>query len=53
VSPVIPVPPIATDDIDSNFESLSPWEQVGDGTKGKRPDELKRVPPPKPEEVKK
>ncbi|CAA7264731.1 unnamed protein product [Cyclocybe aegerita] len=36
-----------------NFESLSPWEQVGDGTKGRRPEELKHLPPPKPEEVKK
>jgi len=30
----------------SNFESLSPWEQVGDGTKPIRPAELKPVPPP-------
>jgi len=36
-----------------NFESLSPWEQVGDGTTGRRPDDLKSLPPPKPEEVKK
>ncbi|KAF9473311.1 hypothetical protein BDN70DRAFT_885972 [Pholiota conissans] len=36
-----------------NFESLSPWEQTGDGTKGRRPEELKHIPPPKPEEVKK
>jgi len=36
-----------------NFESLSPWEQIGDGTKGRRPDDLKFQPPPKPEEVKK
>ena len=30
----------------SNFESLSPWEQVGTGTKPIRPAELKPVPPP-------
>jgi len=36
-----------------NFESLSPWEQVGEGTKGRRPEDLKPLPPPKPEEVKK
>jgi len=36
-----------------NFESLSPWEQVGGGTTAPRPDELKPLPPPKPEEVKK
>ncbi|KAK2462061.1 hypothetical protein APHAL10511_006524 [Amanita phalloides] len=36
-----------------NFEALSPWEQSGDGTKAHRPEELKPVPPPKPEEVKK
>ncbi|TFK20164.1 NADH-ubiquinone oxidoreductase kDa subunit [Coprinopsis marcescibilis] len=37
-----------------NFESLSPWEQVGDGTRGRRPSELKHLPPPPPtEEVKK
>ncbi|KAK0198586.1 NADH-ubiquinone oxidoreductase 30.4 kDa subunit [Armillaria mellea] len=36
-----------------NFESLSPWEQVGDGTKAPRPDNLKPLPPPKVEEVKK
>ncbi|KAF9056631.1 hypothetical protein BJ165DRAFT_1435073 [Panaeolus papilionaceus] len=36
-----------------NFESLSPWEQVGDGTKGRRPEDLKPLPPPKPEEAKK
>ncbi|TEB12116.1 NADH or F420H2 dehydrogenase [Coprinellus micaceus] len=32
-----------------NFESLSPWEQIGDGKAGKRPDELKHLPPPPPE----
>jgi len=32
-----------------NFESLSPWEQVGDGTQARRPDELKPLPPPQPE----
>ncbi|KAJ2928874.1 hypothetical protein H1R20_g8175, partial [Candolleomyces eurysporus] len=32
-----------------NFESLSPWEQIGDGTKGKRSAELKHVPPPPPQ----
>ncbi|KAH9921984.1 F420H2 dehydrogenase [Epithele typhae] len=31
-----------------NFDSLSPWEQVGDGTTPKRPDEFKPVPPPPP-----
>ncbi|GJE87773.1 NADH-quinone oxidoreductase subunit C [Phanerochaete sordida] len=31
-----------------NFDALSPWEQVGDGTTPKRPDELKHVPPPPP-----
>ncbi|KAI3621981.1 nadh-ubiquinone oxidoreductase kda subunit [Moniliophthora roreri] len=36
-----------------NFESLSPWEQVGDGTAPIRPDNLKPLPPPKPEEQKK
>ncbi|KAJ8507524.1 hypothetical protein ONZ45_g10121 [Pleurotus djamor] len=36
-----------------NFESLSPWEQVGDGTVPPRPAELKHLPPPKPEEPKK
>ncbi|KAJ7630623.1 NADH or F420H2 dehydrogenase [Roridomyces roridus] len=37
-----------------NFESLSPWEQVGDGTTAPRPAELKPLPPPPPaEEVKK
>ncbi|KAF9014976.1 hypothetical protein BDQ17DRAFT_1403745 [Cyathus striatus] len=36
-----------------NFESLSPWEQVGEGVKTPRPDELKPLPPPKPEETKK
>jgi len=36
-----------------NFESLSPWEQVGDGTEPRRPDELKPLAPPKPEEQKK
>jgi len=32
-----------------NFESLSPWEQVGDGTESRRPDDLKPLPPPQPE----
>ncbi|TFL06461.1 hypothetical protein BDV98DRAFT_151255 [Pterulicium gracile] len=36
-----------------NFESLSPWEQIGDGTQAPRPDKLKPIPPPKPEEPKK
>ncbi|KAF9036487.1 NADH-ubiquinone oxidoreductase 30.4 kDa subunit [Hymenopellis radicata] len=36
-----------------NFESLSPWEQVGDGTRAPRPEDLKPLPPPKVEEVKK
>jgi len=36
-----------------NFESLSPWEQVGEGTEPRRPNELKHLPPPKPEEQKK
>ncbi|KAI0343937.1 NADH dehydrogenase [Trametopsis cervina] len=31
-----------------NFDALSPWEQVGDGTTPKRPEELKHVPPPPP-----
>ncbi|TFK76843.1 hypothetical protein BDN72DRAFT_753288 [Pluteus cervinus] len=31
-----------------NFESSSPWEQVGQGTKAPRPDELKPLPPPPP-----
>jgi len=37
----------------SNFESLSPWEQVGEGTTTPRPDNLKHLPPPKQEETKK
>ncbi|KAJ8084298.1 putative NADH-ubiquinone oxidoreductase 30.4 kDa subunit, mitochondrial [Marasmius tenuissimus] len=36
-----------------NFESLSPWEQIGEGTEPVRPDNLKPLPPPKPEEPKK
>ncbi|KAG7099486.1 Putative NADH-ubiquinone oxidoreductase 30.4 kDa subunit, mitochondrial [Marasmius oreades] len=36
-----------------NFESLSPWEQIGEGTAPIRPDNLKPLPPPKPEEPKK
>jgi len=37
-----------------NFDALSPWEQVGQGTTPKRPEELKPVPPPpQPEEPKK
>ncbi|KAF4572669.1 putative NADH-ubiquinone oxidoreductase 30.4 kDa subunit, mitochondrial [Pleurotus pulmonarius] len=36
-----------------NFESLSPWEQVGDGATPPRPAELKHLPPPPPEETKK
>ncbi|KIL71023.1 hypothetical protein M378DRAFT_95934 [Amanita muscaria Koide BX008] len=36
-----------------NFEALSPWEQNGEGTEPRKPAELKHVPPPKPEEVKK
>jgi len=36
-----------------NFESLSPWEQVGAGTEPIRPPELKPVPPPHPEEPQK
>ena len=31
-----------------NFDALSPWEQIGDGTAPKRPDEFKPVPPPPP-----
>ncbi|KAF7794703.1 hypothetical protein EIP86_005841 [Pleurotus ostreatoroseus] len=31
-----------------NFDALSPWEQVGDGTIPKRPEEFKHVPPPPP-----
>ncbi|KAN0100826.1 hypothetical protein V8E55_000810 [Tylopilus felleus] len=34
-----------------NFESLSPWEQVGAGTEPIRPADLKPVPPPKLEEA--
>ncbi|CAK5280094.1 unnamed protein product [Mycena citricolor] len=36
-----------------NFESLSPWEQVGDGTTAPRPDQLKPLPPPAEPEAKK
>ncbi|KDQ54748.1 hypothetical protein JAAARDRAFT_37851 [Jaapia argillacea MUCL 33604] len=36
-----------------NFESLSPWEQVGPGTEPLRPAELKPAPPPPPPEEKK
>lgn len=36
-----------------NFESLSPWEQIGEGTKPRRSEELKPLPKPKPEDVKK
>ncbi|KAI0067834.1 NADH dehydrogenase [Artomyces pyxidatus] len=36
-----------------NFESLSPWEQIGDGTEPRKPDEFKPLPPPKPEEPQK
>ncbi|KIY69676.1 NADH dehydrogenase [Cylindrobasidium torrendii FP15055 ss-10] len=36
-----------------NFESLSPWEQIGDGKEAPRPNNLKPLPPPQPEEVKK
>jgi len=32
-----------------NFEAQSPWEQVGDGTQARRPEELKPIPPPQPE----
>ncbi|KAF8832593.1 hypothetical protein HHX47_DHR1001611 [Lentinula edodes] len=32
-----------------NFESLSPWEQIGQGVKPNRPEELKPLPPPKAE----
>ena len=32
----------------SNFESLSPWEQVGDGVEPRKPDEFKPLPPPPP-----
>ncbi|KAJ3515840.1 hypothetical protein NMY22_g14344 [Coprinellus aureogranulatus] len=32
-----------------NFESLSPWEQIGDGKAGRRPEDLKHIPPPPPE----
>jgi NADH dehydrogenase (ubiquinone) Fe-S protein 3 len=37
----------------SNFESLSPWEQVGDGTNPTLPEEFKIAPPPPPKEEKK
>ena len=30
-----------------------PWEMVGDGTEAKRPDSLKPLPPPAPQEQKK
>ncbi|KZS93261.1 or F420H2 dehydrogenase [Sistotremastrum niveocremeum HHB9708] len=33
-----------------NFEAQSPWEMVGQGTPGKRPDNLKPLPPPPPPE---
>ncbi|KIY51347.1 NADH-ubiquinone oxidoreductase 30.4 kDa subunit [Fistulina hepatica ATCC 64428] len=33
-----------------NFESLSPWEQIGSGTTPNRPDDLKHPPPPPAEE---
>ncbi|KAI0034939.1 NADH dehydrogenase [Vararia minispora EC-137] len=36
-----------------NFESLSPWEQVGDGAEPRKPENFKPVPPPKPEEPQK
>ncbi|KAF9270484.1 hypothetical protein L218DRAFT_1071909 [Marasmius fiardii PR-910] len=36
-----------------NFEAQSPWEQIGEGTAPIRPDNLKPLPPPKPEEPKK
>ncbi|RDB28948.1 NADH-ubiquinone oxidoreductase 30 subunit, mitochondrial [Hypsizygus marmoreus] len=36
-----------------NFESLSPWEQIGEGTAPRKPDEFKHLPPPKAEEPKK
>jgi len=37
-----------------NFEAQSPWEMVGEGTQGRRPEELKPLPPsPPPEEQKK
>jgi len=36
-----------------NFDALSPWEQVGEGTTPKRPEELRPVPPPKAEEPQK
>jgi len=36
-----------------NFESQSPWEQNGQGTQVPRPEALKHIPPPKPEEPKK
>jgi len=32
-----------------NFEALSPWEQVGDGTEPQKPQEFKPLPPPKTE----
>jgi NADH dehydrogenase (ubiquinone) Fe-S protein 3 len=37
----------------SNFESLSPWEQVGDGTNPNLPEEFKVAAPPPPKEEKK
>ncbi|KAH8992043.1 NADH or F420H2 dehydrogenase [Lactarius akahatsu] len=36
-----------------NFEALSPWEQVGDGTEPRKPQEFKPLPPPKAEEPQK
>jgi NADH dehydrogenase (ubiquinone) Fe-S protein 3 len=36
-----------------NFEALSPWEQVGDGTEPRKPREFKPPPPPKVEEPEK
>ncbi|KAI0286761.1 NADH dehydrogenase [Russula aff. rugulosa BPL654] len=35
------------------FEALSPWEQVGDGSEPRKPQEFKPIPPPKAEEPQK
>ncbi|KAF8499146.1 NADH or F420H2 dehydrogenase [Russula emetica] len=36
-----------------NFEALSPWEQVGEGSEPRKPQEFKPIPPPKTEEPQK
>ncbi|KAI0296632.1 NADH or F420H2 dehydrogenase [Russula brevipes] len=36
-----------------NFEALSPWEQIGEGSEPRKPQEFKPIPPPKAEEPQK